>query len=464
MKPKQPSTSPLICPKGTLPNWVTSVVGDGRILRSSKIWFVYLGADTAWTTFSGTHPIPWEHDSPSQAVVILYDQCPISSSVLLSWQRAIEGYSLRAFRLLTRPPWLTDGKMLESWFRGEVAPLLNDDKVSPEAEGLKLGQYVQLTSGAAHSDTETEFLTLTFGPMQQAVELLETRRRRYLSTVRVEEITRQRFHKTLAPAFAIKPSKGDDPAEHAIANYLAALKDTRLDSIRPDSIPRILITGETGVGKTLIARNLTRADNGARLPYIRVSVPEFAGKEEDFESEMFGFRGGAYTGAPDDGSLGILLKHIGGVVFLDEIGDATPTMQAKLLAYLDDFKVRPRGFLTSLFAPTLIIAATNYDLDAKVKFGDFRQDLLMRFPVRKRIPSLNERKDWLPLILDTLLQSEKVNPGQAITDIGRVALSQLTQYDYTDGNFRMLENTFTEAIERARRQGRPFLVAGDISG
>ena len=51
MKPKQPSTSPLICPKGTLPNWVTSVVGDGRILRSSKIWFVYLGADTAWTTF-----------------------------------------------------------------------------------------------------------------------------------------------------------------------------------------------------------------------------------------------------------------------------------------------------------------------------------------------------------------------------------------------------------------------------
>jgi DNA-binding NtrC family response regulator len=300
--------------------------------------------------------------------------------------------------------------------------------------------------------------------MQQAVELLETRRRRYLSTVRVEETSRQRFHKTLASAFAIKPPKGDDPAEQAIAIYLAALKDTRLDidSIRPDSIPRILITGETGVGKTLIARNLTRADNGARLPFIRVSIPEFACKEEDFESEMFGFRGGAYTGAPDDGSLGILLRHIGGVVFLDEIGDATPTMQAKLLAYLDDFKVRPRGFLTSLFSPTLIIAATNYDLGAKVKSGDFRQELLMRFPVRTRIPSLNERKDWFPLILDTLLQSEKVNPGQSVTNIGQAALNQLTQRDYTDGNFRMLENILTEAVERARRQGRSFLVSKDI--
>jgi DNA-binding NtrC family response regulator len=216
------------------------------------------------------------------------------------------------------------------------------------------------------------------------------------------------------------------------------------------------------VGKTLIARNLTRADNGARLPFIRVSIPEFACKEEDFESEMFGFRGGAYTGAPDDGSLGILLRHIGGVVFLDEIGDATPTMQAKLLAYLDDFNVRPRGFLTSLFSPTLIIAATNYDLKAKVKSGDFRQDLLMRFPVRTRIPSLNERKDWFPLILDTLLQSEKVNPSQSVTNIGQAALVQLTQRDYTNGNFRMLENTLTEAVERARRQGRAFLLNTDI--
>ncbi len=446
-----------------MPNWVTSVVGDGQVLQFSRVWFVYLGADTEWTAFSNSQSIPWEHDAANQAVVVLYDKQPISSEVLLSWQHAIESYSLRAFRLLTRPPWMFDDSKLDSWLSNELAPLLNDGGATPESDGLKLGQYVHLKSGAMHSDTETEFLTLAFGPMQQATELLETRRRRYLFTVRVEETARQRFHRSLAPAFAIKPSKGDDPAEQAIAKYLTALKESRLDSIRPDSIPRILITGETGVGKTLIARNLTRADNGARLPFMRVSVPEFAGKEEDFESEMFGFRGGAYTGAPDDGSLGILLKHVGGVVFLDEIGDATPTMQAKLLAYLDDFKVRPRGFLASLFAPTLIIAATNYDLDAKVKSGHFRQDLLMRFPVRTHIPPLNERKDWFPLILDTLLQSEKVNPGQSVAIIGKTALEELTRLDYANGNFRMLENILTEAVERARRQGRSFLNAIDVS-
>jgi DNA-binding NtrC family response regulator len=320
-----------------------------------------------------------------------------------------------------------------------------------------------MRTGVAHSDTENEFLTLTFGPMQRAVESLESHRRRYAASVGVTEALREKLHRTLASAYAMKPAKGDDPADEAVKKYNKQLADNRLGNMRPDSIPRILLTGETGVGKTLIARSLARVQRDDALPYIRVPIPEFAGKEEDFESEMFGYRGGTYTGSPLDGNIGILMKHIGGVVFLDEIGDATPTMQAKLLAYLDDFKVRPRGFLASLFAPTLIIAATNYDLDARVKAGDFRKDLLMRFPVRTHIPSLNERKDWLPLILDTLLQSEKVNPGQTITDIGDGALSQLTQWDYRDGNFRLLENTLTAAVERARRQARPFLVAQDVS-
>lgn len=462
MKGKRSTPSPILCAAGSLPQWVNAAVGDGQALLRSKVWFIYLGEDTKWDVFNGTQTVPWENGT-SQAVVIFYDRRPIASEVLLSWHRGIEGYDLRAFRLLTRPPWINDEAQLSGWLRAEMAPLLHDPKAEPEPEGLRLGQYVQMRTGVTHSDTENEFLTLTFGPMQRAVESLESHRRRYAASVTVTESLREKLHKTLASAYAMKPGKGDDPADEAIAKYGKLLAEHWLADLRPDSIPRILLTGETGVGKTLIARNLARAERGDALPYMRVSIPEFAGKEEDFESEMFGYRGGTYTGSSPDGSTGILVKHIGGVVFLDEIGDATPTMQAKLLAYLDDFKVRPRGFLTSLFAPTLIIAATNYDLDARVKSGDFRKDLLMRFPVQVKLPSLNERKDWLGLILDTLLQSDKVNPGQAIISIGQAALDQLINRDYCDGNFRLLENLLTDATERARRQGRSILQIGDFT-
>lgn len=463
MKPKNYADSPIICVAGSLPDWVLSVLGNGQGLVASKVWFVYLGADEEWEEYSGSHAIPWATaDATVQAVVILYDKQPITSRVLLSWRRAIEDYPLRAFRLLTRPSWEKDKSKLTTWLAQELSPLISRSGEPAEPQGLAVGEYVTMTEGPRHSDTENEFLSLTFGPMQQAVELLEYWRRRYFELVDLPKDDRESLQNALNPAFAVRPAKGEDPAKAALESYAKKLAESRLDAIRPDSIPRLLITGETGVGKTLIARNLGRARGGDEPRYIRVAIPEFAQMEETFEFAMFGFRGGAYTGAPDAGSLGMILRHLGGVVFLDEIGDATHTMQAKLLAYLDDFQIRPRGLSKSLFAPTLIVAATNRNLEEMVEAKAFRLDLLRRFPVQVKLPSLNERKDWFALIVDTLLQTDKINPQRRVAAISSPALSKLKAFNYMDGNFRTIENILTEAVRCASIQGRDQVRGDDI--
>ena len=106
-------------------------------------------------------------------------------------------------------------------------------------------------------------------------------------------------------------------------------------------LPRLLLRGETGVGKTLIARYLQEE---ADLRPPRISIPEYLGKEDMFEYDLFGYVHGAYTGGREDGDHGLLLENVGGVVFLDEIGEANEIIQAKLLAYLDDYRIRPRGW------------------------------------------------------------------------------------------------------------------------
>ena len=231
----------------------------------------------------------------------------------------------------------------------------------------------------------------------------------------------------------------------------------------PVSFPKLLLYGETGVGKTLVSRYLHSLlpKNNTGRP-LRISIPEFVGKEEDFEYALFGYTKGAYTGGLEDGSPGLLLENMGRVVFLDEIEEANNTIQTKLLAFMDDYRVRPRGWsYGSFYCPVLIVAATNCSV-AELQKMHFRKDLLARFTDIETIPPLRERKESMDFIIDCLLQQNSINYERSIKQIGRYALAKLKGYSYEKGNFRELEDVLRNACAAARKDGRDYLCECDI--
>ena len=272
------------------------------------------------------------------------------------------------------------------------------------------------------------------------------------------------------------PQKNGKPDEQSVKTYLSEidflLKEHNPGDVEnhpklsvapsPDYLPKLLLRGDSGVGKSLIAGYL-HARTGWEGRPLRIPIPEYLGKEDMFEYDLFGYCKGAYTDGKEGGSRGLLLSNTGRVVFLDEIGEANEYLQAKLLAFLDDYRVRPRGWEGEpFFCPVLIVAATNRDLEEMVRRKEFRGDLLARFTDRREIPGLNERIGDLPFILDCLLQRPAKNPGLEIETIGAGAYDAMQKLDYTDGNFRQLENLFRFACERALRDGRDYLVKIDI--
>ena len=241
-------------------------------------------------------------------------------------------------------------------------------------------------------------------------------------------------------------------------------------------LPKILLIGDSGVGKSLVANYIHETvinrlgkalDGEEKSRPARIGIPEFEKKEDDLEYSLFGYVPGAYTGANENGNPGLLLDNICQVVFLDEIGAATPSIQNKLLTYLDDYKVRPRGMNDDIFCPTLVVAATN----ERDKLNDptrFRSDLLARFTDRLDIPNIKQRingKDEnLLYLLDCILQVEDINPEPKVESIDKVAFKALRDHfsNGCTGNFRELENLMREACGQARKDKRDYMVRQDV--
>jgi PAS domain S-box-containing protein len=199
----------------------------------------------------------------------------------------------------------------------------------------------------------------------------------------------------------------------------------------------VLILGESGTGKELVARALYNASERKDKPFIIVNCAALP--ETLLESELFGYKAGAFTDARKD-KIGRFAAAEGGTLFLDEIGDIPGSVQVKLLRVLQEKVYEPLGSNTPVKADVRIITATNRNLQALVQEGAFRNDLFYRLNVVKiSLPPLRERKEDIPLLIEHFIKKYSAQQGKDIVGISSGALAILMRYDYP-GNIRELEN------------------------
>lgn len=219
------------------------------------------------------------------------------------------------------------------------------------------------------------------------------------------------------------------------------IKET-IEKVAPTEA-RILITGENGVGKELVARWIHEKSNRASGPLVEVNCAAIPG--ELIESELFGHEKGSFTSAIKQ-RIGKFEQANGGTLFLDEIGDMSLNAQAKVLRALQEGKITRVGADKDINVDVRVIAATNKDLLREVEEKRFRLDLYHRISVILiHVPSLNDRKDDIPHLVDRFMQDICVDYGISKKQIEPESLKLLQQYNWT-GNIRELRNVVERLI------------------
>ena len=201
----------------------------------------------------------------------------------------------------------------------------------------------------------------------------------------------------------------------------------------------VLILGETGTGKDLTARKLHQVSSRQEKPFIAINCANIP--EDLFEAELFGYARGAFTGAVRH-KAGLLEIAQDGTVFIDEIGDLSLALQAKMLRMLEEKRLRRIGETFLRKINVRFIFATNKNLQQEVNRGKFRKDLYYRiYVIKLYLPPLRERREDIPLLIEHILTKEN---NRVKKEVSREALNKLMVYDFP-GNIRELENI----IERA---------------
>ncbi|MCO6458980.1 MAG: sigma-54-dependent Fis family transcriptional regulator [Pirellulaceae bacterium] len=226
----------------------------------------------------------------------------------------------------------------------------------------------------------------------------------------------------------------------------------------------VMITGESGTGKSLIARAIHRHSGRRNGPFVEIACGALP--ETLLESELFGHVAGAFTGAVGN-KIGKFMQADKGTIFLDEIGTASPSMQVKLLRVLQDFEFEQVGGGTTYRVDARVILATNEDLTAAVAAGRFRQDLYYRVNVINiELPSLRDRGNDIPLLAQHFLDKICDDAGKAVRGYTDQAMSALQRYHWP-GNVRELQNVIERAVLLGKREVigledlPPHLVAGE---
>ena len=205
----------------------------------------------------------------------------------------------------------------------------------------------------------------------------------------------------------------------------------------------VLITGESGVGKELVARAVHEQSDRAKGPFVVVHCAALS--ETLIESELFGFEKGAFTGA-ENVHKGRFELADGGTIFLDEIGEVNLATQVKLLRVLQEHKFERVGGEKSIEVDVRVVAATNRNLEEEVKAGKFREDLFYRLNVvRIEMPSLRERMDDIPLLMHAFLREFNIENKKNIKGFDKASKSAMIKFSWP-GNIRELKNAVESAV------------------
>jgi two-component system response regulator AtoC len=326
----------------------------------------------------------------------------------------------------------------------EIDLVLLDFKL-PDGDGLSVLKRIKETSA------EMQVIMITaFSTVETAVEAMKLGAYHYVNKpFNLDEVV-MLVEKALETSHlrrevrALRSSQGREYAFDAIIGTSPAMQSIKalLARVAKSPASTVLLTGDTGTGKDLAAKTIHYNSDRARRPFVNITMSALP--EQLLESELFGHERGAFTDARQQ-KRGLLETADGGTVFLDEIGEMTPGLQAKLLRFLEEKTFKRVGGLADIRVDVRVIAATNRNLEQEVSHGKFREDLFYRLQVMPiALPPLRERRGDIPLLAAYYVDLFNREFKRHVRGVSPEGLAMLEQYQWP-GNIRELRN----AIERA---------------
>ena len=271
----------------------------------------------------------------------------------------------------------------------------------------------------------------------------------------------EQLRKELDSRYTFEDIVGRSPAMRELFEILPQIAE---------SSSTVLIEGASGTGKELFARAIHSLSRRKKKRFVAVNCAALP--DALLESELFGYKAGAFTDARRD-KPGRFALADGGTLFLDEIGDISPALQVRLLRVLQERMVEPLGSVEPVKVDVRVVTATNKDLAELVRQGNFREDLFYRIHViHLKLPALRERREDIPLLLDRIVAKFNRLQGKDIAGVSEEVLVRLMEHDYP-GNVRELENIIEQAFVLCRGgwielrhlppELRPFAAGGDAA-
>jgi DNA-binding NtrC family response regulator len=321
--------------------------------------------------------------------------------------------------------------------------LISDINLNAPRSGLDLLRRFKADHGAP------VVLISGFGTLETAIEAVRAGAFDYISKPFVIADVKRIVDRALEQGARLAEPPAETPAGPVgslIGRTAPMLEVYKQVAHAADSSAPVLIVGESGAGKELVARAIHSHSKHAREPFVGINCGAIA--DTLLESELFGHQRGAFTGAVSD-HKGVFEQAGGGTVLLDEIGDTTAALQVRLLRVLEESEVRPVGGSRSVRVSARVIAATNMPLEQAVADGRFRQDLYYRISVIViRVPPLRDRRADIPLLIGSFLEDASQRAGQRKV-LSTGALDTLLRHTWP-GNVRELRNTIERLVVSSR--------------